>query len=282
MATSLIKPVNQESTDKNPTVVSLGSFGPLPNELISHIASFLNPKDQQSLAFTNKTLNKCVALSARESELAGLRKFLKNLLDRLQSPANDGLKGRLNDILSDILPKMELETLILIKSHLIEKKRLIIQVLQELDSAVLNQLNSDLATPYFLENIFKLASLEKEFQAASLEVNSPLKSLALSRISRDIAVAGDIDRALEIELNNIHTQSMEVEWLRPTIYMDLTNCGQFNGAIKFARAIALRGGFPPMILIKDIAVRAARSGHVDKALELLREFHAAALKERPL
>lgn len=125
MAAGVIKPINHESICKNSSEASLRSFGELPNELISHIASFLNPKDQQSLASTDKRLRECVVVSACESELTGLKKFLNNLIGRLESVPNEGVKGRLNAILSDIFPKMKLETLIHIKTHLIQKKRLI-------------------------------------------------------------------------------------------------------------------------------------------------------------
>lgn len=62
----------------------------------------------------------------------------------------------------------------------------------------------------------------------------------------------------------------------------LVACGNFNGAIKVARAFTLREGFTQYNMIEAIAVGIARSGDISKALELLSEIDSPHLREEPL
>lgn len=138
----------------------------LPQDLFTPICSYLNYYDLHSAMFANRTIKSRVIKAANVNECNPIKNFIQRLLQSF--PQNrDTEKKMLAKILQNIT-SYESTSLLLLKVYIFEVKNKLAHVIKMLDIQFIDDLKTSIEPPQSMEDIFILASLERQIDEANL------------------------------------------------------------------------------------------------------------------
>lgn len=170
----------------------VGQIDELPTELFQQIISYLAAKDLESLACTNKFLQKKITAIANFKEISSIKKFVRLLIQSLGDEGFPWQRQQFEEILQNNLnEKEDALTLKELKDYILDVKARLLTVIKTLDVSIINNLMSCISPPHFMENILMLSAVEaaKKILDLSERRNAYMKiceALSKQRASKEI------------------------------------------------------------------------------------------------
>lgn len=171
----------------------------LPHEHLEKIFSQLNQSDLQAAVLASRVMRANVVAAASFNEPASIIYFIQLLIGKLNIKISSAQMASLQEILKNITTQGRFPNLLSLKGYILEIKPKLIDVIKTLDEETIERLGV-IQPPRFMEDIFKLAALEKSFDDAMKIENKNMKDQAFARVSKDFSRAGNIDRAIKVAM----------------------------------------------------------------------------------
>ncbi len=250
----------------------------LPFEIIKNILFFLDDTTLQSAGTTCRRWSQASVGAAEEKKLCLLKIFTR-LWGKYLNKKNYGNQIKQLEAIDHDTTLYGSKNLAQVKSSflkLTEKCAHILKNLKKTDLKALREprvLSKDQPVLVIYEEIVYLATLYKEIDEANAEPVEFLKSITLAGISRKLASAGRMDKAIEIA----EKLSFEGKW---QIFFELSEIlvkkGQIDKAIEIGKLIPKNACEKTWAMV-NICDALIRANQFDKAIELatiyLDEYH---------
>lgn len=251
----------------------------LPQELQDKIFSFLTQEDLEAAVLVNRRSNISVNVASNFNEPAEIKNFISVLIQQLNAGIFPDQKEMLSKILHDITPQ-KCVILRLLKEYIFGVKKRLINVIKTLDTETANHLrdHAHLPVPHFFENIFELAAFERQIDQAHLIPNVRERGYRLCDISRALADAGSINRALAVATS---IPDENTKWSAFSgIVSALTQAGDIDRALALANSILYE--FQRCFALRSISRVLTDAGNIDRALAVATSIPKEDIRKYPL
>lgn len=261
----------------------------LPPELMHLLISHLDRQDLQHAAALNRSLNTTITDDVVHTTCSSLKNFIRNLNNNLElARASSAQIKSINTVLEDISSTLSAKesdfTFKSLKAYLLKVQEKLISVIKTLHPKTIERLQASCQIPVNMENIFKLALIEIQIEAAnsrdawrgsefSDRTFTEYKDIMLSKVSKDLARAKQWSRALGI--------AVSISDRNQTCYDISQICvslGNTTKAIEFANMISPITNRLRSDSFSRICQDLIQKGELDQAIELANSMTEVRLK----
>ncbi|HSX38948.1 MAG TPA: hypothetical protein VLE95_09055 [Chlamydiales bacterium] len=233
------------------------------SDIQQHIFSYLEKEALQAATCLNKDMGHKAITAANVNEPARIKNFIHVLISGLDA-------GRFSEKIEMLLEishnvtSPECANLLTLRPYILRVRRQLINVIKTLDPETIENLKNSVHLPSFFEKIFILVALERQINETN--PNTYEGARALRDISKAIAQAGDIDRAIEVATSILNGQS---NFALMDISTVLAQAGNIDRAIAVATSIPtdLSG-----LTLRDISRILMQAGDIDRAIAVAKSI----------
>jgi hypothetical protein len=247
-----------------PTSVVPPNINTLPKELLAQIFSNLSKYDLQAVVGANRGMGSGVKAALNFNQPTSIKSFILSLFKRLNGETFSLQKESLIGIAENITPQ-NFDTLRLLKEYIWGVKVQLAGVIKTLDEGTANDLRDHIQPPDFLEDVFRLATFERQIDAANLIADPDSRGVALQDIYKALIQAGNIDRAIEVA-SSIPDKYARLSALRD-ISQALAQAGNIDRALEVAMSIPNESA-KSWYALRDISKALVQADNIDRALEV--------------
>ncbi|HSX38949.1 MAG TPA: hypothetical protein VLE95_09060 [Chlamydiales bacterium] len=228
------------------------------SDIQKHILSYLEKESLQAASCVTKDMSQKAITVANMNEPALIKNFIHVLISGLDAERFSKEIEILLEI-SHNITSQKCANLLTLRPYILPVRRQLINVIKTLDPETIENLKNSAHLPSFFEKIFILVALERQIEA-NRNPNAHERTRVLRNISKAIAQAGDIDRAIDVATSLPNEQS---EFALRDISIVLAQEGNIDRAIAIARSI-------PIVLsettLRDISSILVGVGDIDRAI----------------
>ncbi len=239
----------------------------LPIELIKNILFFVDDRTLQSTATVCRRWSLASLSAGAEKRFGLLLPFAKFLRQHLNKETYDSNQIEQFKVIECDTTLFGSKNLVEVKSSFLALKEKFINILKDLEEGDLAALELLFRELPQVNKLCSLALLYKVIDEANADPDEVMKNILLSRTSKELAEAGQIEKAIDIA-QTVAEDVMGRSYVLCQISEILTKEGQLDKAIEVAKIIGNEDNkWQALGAISNILTK---EGQIDKAIELVK------------